>query len=324
MNASHNPPPKGTEHATGSLISIIICTYNREKYLAPLLESIISQDYPKEEYEIVLINNNSADGTEEWCLTFAAAHPEVAFRYFVETQQGLSHARNRGIAESRGSLLAYVDDDATIFDGYLKAYSLFFQTHAEVLAAGGPIIPAYEGTPPQWLTHFTKELLTGYLYRGPQAGFFSHGKYPGGGNACYRKAFFDQFGRFNVALGRKGNNLIGAEEKDLFHRYLAAGGRIGYLPEAGIYHYIPPEKLTREYLVRLSCSIGVSERIRTCSVSRSAYGRRMVLEGIKWGATLVLSLGYLLRFQYEKAKKLVEFRYHVTRGLIGRLDSTQA
>ncbi|MDR0543448.1 MAG: glycosyltransferase family 2 protein [Dysgonamonadaceae bacterium] len=305
------------EPVKNNLFSIIICTYNREKYLPSLLESIISQDYPRDAYEIVLVNNNSTDQTEELCRQFREAHPDIHFRYFVETQQGLSYARNRGINESRGELLVYVDDDATVFPNYLQACSRFFQIHPDILAAGGPIIPFYEGTPPAWLTHFTKELLTGYLYRGDKPGFFTRGKYPGGGNACYRKTFFEQFGRFNVELGRKGKSLIGAEEKDLFSRFLAAGNKIGYVPEAGIYHYIPPEKLTREYLVRLSYSIGVSERIRTRSVSRIAYLKRIFSEGIKWGATCVLFLGYLVRFQPAKGIKLLEFRYNVTKGLLG-------
>ncbi|MDR1526980.1 MAG: glycosyltransferase [Dysgonamonadaceae bacterium] len=298
-------------------LSVIICTYNREKYLSPLLESIVSQDYPCEAYEIVLINNNSIDRTEALCKQFGQSHPDVRFRYFVETQQGLSYARNRGIAESHGDLLLYVDDDATVFPNYLQAYSQFFRTYPDILAAGGPIIPFYEGTPPAWLTHFTKELLTGYLYRGNKTGFFTNGKYPGGGNACYRKTFFKQFGLFNVELGRKGKSLIGAEEKDLFSRFLAAGNKIGYVPEAGIYHYIPPEKLTREHLVRLSYSIGKSERIRTRSIAPSVYFKRIFSECIKWGATVALFFLYLLRFRYDKGIKLLEFRYHVTQGLLG-------
>jgi glycosyltransferase involved in cell wall biosynthesis len=298
-------------------LSIIICTYNREKYLPPLLESIVSQNYPHEAYEIILINNHSTDGTERVCQQFGRLHPDVRFRYFVEMQQGLSYARNRGIAESHGDLLLYVDDDATLFPGYLQAYSQFFQTHPDTLAAGGPIIPFYEGTPPAWLTHFTKELLTGYLYRGDKTGFFTHGKYPGGGNACYRKIVFKQFGLFNVELGRKGKNLIGAEEKDFFSRLLAAGNKIGYVPQAGIYHHIPPEKLTREHLIRLSYSIGKSERIRTQSIAGSTYFKRLFSECIKWGATVALFFGYLLCFRYDKGAKLLEFRYHVTKGLLG-------
>ena len=177
--------------------SVIICTYNRERYILPLLESIASQDYPRQAYEIVLVNNNSTDRTEELCTQFRQTHPDIHFHYCVEPQQGLSYARNRGIAESQGEYVIYVDDDATVFPNYLQAYSQFFQTYPEILAAGGPIIPAYEGVPPVWLTHFTKELLTGYLYRGDKTGFFTHGKYPGGGNACYRKKFFEQFGLFN-------------------------------------------------------------------------------------------------------------------------------
>jgi len=63
--------------------------------------------------------------------------------------------------------------------------------------------------------------------------------YPGGGNAAYRREVFDKTGCLNVDLGRKGNNLIGSEEKDLFDKMTQMGMSFYYLPNAILYHIIP-------------------------------------------------------------------------------------
>ena len=98
-------------------LSVIICTYNRERYIYNALKSIAEQDFPLSGYEIVLVNNNSTDNTENICKDFKRDYPQVDFRYFIETNQGLSYARNRGVKESSGDILIFVDDDATVFDG---------------------------------------------------------------------------------------------------------------------------------------------------------------------------------------------------------------
>ena len=77
------------------MITLIICTYNREKYIGPLLESIAKNDYPTSDYEIVLVDNNCTDNTRGVCEQFATTHPEITLRYVVETEQGLSAARNK-------------------------------------------------------------------------------------------------------------------------------------------------------------------------------------------------------------------------------------
>ena len=96
------------------MITLIICTYNREKYIGPLLDSVAKNDYPTTDYEIVLVDNNCTDNTRGVCEQFATAHPEITLRYVVETEQGLSAARNKGIKEAKGDIIIYVDDDALV------------------------------------------------------------------------------------------------------------------------------------------------------------------------------------------------------------------
>ena len=198
------------------MLSVIICTYNRDRYIYNVLRSLAENSLPRTEYEIVLVDNNCTDRTREECARFQADYPQVAFRYVTERQQGLSHARNRGIGEARGEVLVYVDDDATVNREYLRTYGDFFHHHPQAWAAGGPILPVYETAEPAWFSHYTKALITGYLYEGDTPHPFRHGKYPGGGNAAYRREVFDRTGPFNPALGRKGNSLAGAEEKEIF------------------------------------------------------------------------------------------------------------
>lgn len=297
--------------------SIIFCTYNREKYIYNALKSIAEQDFPYQDYEIVLVNNNSTDNTENLCNKFRSDYPDIEFRYFVETNQGLSYARNRGVEESRGGILVFVDDDATVFDHYLPAIKLFFETYPEVSACGGPIVPVYEVEKPKWLSHYTEQLIGGALYEGKEVKPFRNGKYPGGGNSAFRKEVFNKYGLFNVELGRKGTGLIGAEEKDLYDRLSKGKEQFYYLPQMGIYHYIPEKKLTESHFKELTYSIGKSERIRTKAISVKAFRSRLLSECEKWIGSVVLFFFYTIKFSPSKGWKLLQFRWNVTKGMLG-------
>lgn len=299
------------------MISVIVCTYNREKYIYNVLKSLADNTLPPNQYEIVLVDNNCSDNTRNECDRFVRDFPKVAFRYIVETNQGLSYARNRGIKESSGDVLVYVDDDALVNNAYLQTYSEFFEQHPDIDAAGGPIIPQYETEEPAWMSPIIKSLLTGYKYHGDQPKEFPQNDYPGGGNAAYRASVFEKVGLFNVELGRKGDSLVGAEEKDIFDKMITQGMRFYYLPNAILYHIIPEKKLSKDYFDRLSYSIGKSERMRTKQIGKMKYMKRLLAEGIKWMASIVLCLGYTLSFSPTKGWKLIQFRRNVTRGLLG-------
>ena len=299
------------------MISVILCTYNRDRYIYNVLRSIVNGDLPRSEYEIVLVDNNSSDNTKGECQRFVADFPDVVLRYCYEEKQGLSHARNCGITNAHGDLLVYVDDDAIVNKEYLSTYADFFKRNSDAVAAGGPILPQYDGCEePEWMSHYTRQLITGKLYLGEHEREFPHDAFPGGGNAAYRKSVFDAVGLFNVELGRKGNSLIGAEEKDLFDKMTSRGMKFYYLPTAILYHLIPPKKLTQDYFDRLTYGIGVSERYRTLQIGKKKYLVRLAKEAVKWAATLVLWIGFALKGQFNKGNKLVAFRRNVTKGLL--------
>lgn len=301
------------------MISVIICTYNRDKYIYNVLKSIAQGSLCTDYYEIVLVDNNCTDNTRSEVERFCADFPAVNLHYHVETNQGLSHARNRGIKESKGDLLVYVDDDATVNPEYLATYADWFASHPETDAAGGPIIPHYEtGAEPKWMTYFIKRLLTGYLYFGNKPGPFPGKNYPGGGNAAYRSSVFEKVGLYNVELGRNGNNLGGGEEKDIFDKMSRSGMQFTYLPDAILYHSIPGYKLEPDYFNRLTQGIGQSERARTLKIGRKSYRKRLISEFKKWCATLVLWCFYLVTLRPQCGNLLIKFRHNVTKALLGK------
>jgi len=299
-------------------ISVIICTYNREKYLYNALKSIAENGFPFNKYEIVLINNNSSDNTEAECKRFQNDFPAVNFNYFVENNQGLSFARNRGIEEAKGDILVYVDDDAKVNRAYLKTIDDFFKENQTAMAVGGAIFPIYETKEPSWMSHYTKSLITAYKDEGNKIIKFKANKYPSGGNAAYKKSVFEKVGNFNTKLGRKGTSLIGAEEKEIFDKMKALNMPIYYLPDMILYHIIPSVKLTKEYFNKLTFSIGQSERIRTLDISFFSYFKRLVSEKIKWVASFLLFVVFLIKFQPHKGIKLLLFRWNVTKGLLSK------
>lgn len=300
------------------MLSVIICTYNREKYIYNVLKSLANNTLPHNCFEIILVDNNCVDNTHGECDRFALDFPDVRFRYFVETNQGLSHARNRGIKESTGDILVYVDDDALVNNEYLRTYYDFFNQYPDIDAAGGPIIPKYETEEPSWMSHFTRSLITGYKYLGDKAKEFPKNDYPGGGNAAYRSSVFEKVGLYNVDLGRKGDSLVGAEEKDIFDKMVSLGMRLYYLPNAILYHLIPEKKLSKDYFDRLTYSIGKSERMRTQALGKGKYVKRLFSECIKWAASIVLCIGHTLIGSPKKGWKLIQFRWNVTKGLLGQ------
>ena len=301
------------------MISVIICTYNRDKYIYNVLKSLALGTLEHSAYEIILVDNNCTDNTRSEVDHFCNVFPQVTLRYFVETNQGLSHARNRGIRESKGDILVYVDDDATVNPDYLKTYADWFESHPETDAAGGPIIPHYEtGSEPKWMTYFIKRLLTGYLYFGDKAKPFPGQNYPGGGNAAYRSRVFEKVGLYNVELGRNGDSLGGGEEKDIFDKMKREGMQFVYLPQAILYHSIPGYKLEADYFNRLTAGIGQSERARTLRIGKSSYRKRLLSELKKWCATIVLWCFYLITLRPQRGNMLIQFRRNVTKALLGK------
>ena len=296
------------------MISFIICTYNREKYIYECL-SHVAKNTSQEDWEIVLVNNNSTDNTAVECERFVRDYKPTNYHYFVETQQGLSYARNRGIAEAKGEWLVFLDDDAMVGPDYIANLQKMIVAHPEAAAFGGQIVPFFEDGEPDWYSKWSMGFVSA-IDRGDSVHIFPENKYPIGANMGITREALDKVGVFNTELGRTGNNLLAGEEKDLFNRIRKAHGTILYFPNIGVKHCIPGRRTTKEFVKRLSYGIGMSERLRTRHIGKFAYCERLFMECVKWAGTILLWCQFTIQGHQPKGDILVLFRWNVTKGLL--------
>jgi len=240
--------------------SVIICTYNRSDLLGASIRAVQRQDFPPDRYEIIIVDNNSTDDTEAVVRDCAEASP-VLIRYIFESRQGLSYARNAGIANANGDLVAFVDDDIDADSKWLSAIITAFDDD-EVAAVGGPIRAIWMVPRPDWLSdrwqgHFTVSEFP----HARESGEFRYPNYPWGANMAFRKDIFPIAGMFPTELGRVGNCLLSNEEIDLFRRIEGSGNRIRFAADAVIQHKISAERMRKSWLYHRTYWQGRSEAV---------------------------------------------------------------
>ncbi|GJM28679.1 MAG: glycosyl transferase family 2 [Cyclobacteriaceae bacterium] len=291
-------------------LSIIVCTYNRDKYLVKCLEHLSNQSAHNDVFEIVVVNNNSTDDTDRVCSDFKKNHHEIQFHYVTEKQQGLSICRNRGLKVSAGLLVSYIDDDAFADSDYVKNLIRYFREHPEVDAIGGKVTPVYQGDPPDWMSRYLLPLVAS-LDKGEQSKPFGGVQFPIGANMAFRRSVFSEAEPFHTGLGRKGKFLGSGEEKDLFYRLKRRKCQIHYVSDVKVLHYIPESRLDPAYIKKMAQGIGQSEALRVHKTSFYTVAVKWLSEFFKIGATVILGLLFLLVGKWPKAKMLIKFRIWV-------------
>lgn len=294
-------------------LSLVIATYNRAASLLDTLRSVVRQNAPAEQWECIVVNNNSSDNTAECFAEFVSEYSEYNLKMVNEPSQGLSYARNRGIREGVGEYIAIIDDDELIAEDFISAYIELFDTEPDAVAAGGPIVANYPAGRPSWMSCYTERPIANTMYFGEQVREFPKGRIPGGGNMALRRSAIRRYGVFDTSLGYVGESLVGGEESDLFERLQIAEAKYYYVPKAVMYHIIPSEKLSKEYLSRLSYNVGVSQ-LRRARLYRRVWRVRLK-ELFKWVGTLALALWYTLTLQWHKGYYLLLMRSNISRGL---------
>src|SRR5262245_27982400 len=122
-------------------VTIAIPTYNRADFLRQTLAGIAAQQFPRDHFEVLVIDNNSRDHTRTVVEEFAGAHP--APRHVHEEKQGLDYARNRAIAEARGEIILFGDDDILVSPDWMAQMTvpLIADGARRIGAVGGEVIP---------------------------------------------------------------------------------------------------------------------------------------------------------------------------------------
>jgi GT2 family glycosyltransferase len=223
-------------------ISVVICSRNRKQHLVRTLESLRKLEVPDGlAHEVLLIDNGSTDGTRELMDDFVKLDPAV-WKYRSEPEKGLSRARNCGIRHARGEIIAFTDDDVIVDPNWLSALWNTFESKPDVIAVQGKILlqKEIEHLPP-WAD--PEDLLFCTCYDPSPAPVYTDVLV--GANMAFRGRAFEKYGYFDPRLGAGASGL--GEETEILMRFMDAGEKIYYQPEALIYHEYDEERFTWEY-----------------------------------------------------------------------------
>jgi glycosyltransferase involved in cell wall biosynthesis len=257
--------------AAAPFVSVVVATRDRPASLAACLEALLALDYPA--YEIIVVDNAPSDEATAECVRRAQGG-RAAVRYVREARPGPSWARNRGLAEARGALVAFTDDDVAVDAHWLSALAEGFAAAAGVACVTGLVLPAELETPAQQLIEQCGGFGKGFARRvheptrgrgGDRLHPYIASAFGSGNNMAFRTDVLRALGGFDPALGPT-TPALGGEELAAFFGVLRAGYRLVYEPAAFMRH-----RHRRDYA-------GLRRQLRGWGVGFTAYLTKSLLD----------------------------------------------
>jgi glycosyltransferase involved in cell wall biosynthesis len=299
--------------------SIIIPTYNREALLNELLQSLIVQKFNSEDFEIIVVDNNSVNNVSKSIADFVAKYPQFDIKYFNEEKQGVQYAWNRGIAESKGRLLIFVDDDVTFHTAYFETLENDFSDNLDNISGGGKIAPVFEHQKPAWISKYVMPYFI-EINLGEKSTFPKKHN-PFASNMLVSKKIIDKVGAFDTEKFNDKSVIIpGTFERDLFARIRKAGLPVYYFHDLLVWHFIPEEKIEKKYVKQHFIEAGKTYRDIHLEKGFIHYLYVVWLDLLKWLAAFVLSTYYIFTTQWEKVSMLLKVRWWRSKGLLSFSD----
>ena len=245
-------------------LSVLICTYNRYPQLTQVLDDLEyqSHDLPADaSWELIVINNNSTDLTQALLTSIRASHKNLSavMKPFIEEEQGSSAARNRGIKESCGNLIAFVDDDVRLDAHWLETAYELAETMPVNKVFGGRVIAKWAKALPDWLNleapfEIIQSAFPAHDYGDQNKTYpFQFGRReiynPISANLLCTRDLFEKYGNFREDLGIQGNQRGACEDTELSWRFLAHGAGSEYLADLIVYHPVSEERMTKDFVL---------------------------------------------------------------------------
>ena len=225
-------------------MTVAICTWNRCESLRQTLEHMCRLRVPDGvTWELLVINNNCTDATDQVCCSFVGRLP---LRVLHEKQPGLSFARNLAVQEGRDGIIVWTDDDVLVPQDWLVNIRSPFEDQAADWVFG-PSEPEWPGTPPRWYSRAISGNFAVLDY-GPTPFLVQDSSQPFFGlNFAGTRDAHVALGGFKTDFGLIGGAGGVGEDVDLFERAVGHGMRIAYAPLARVRHVIPPARATKSY-----------------------------------------------------------------------------
>ncbi|MBA3368502.1 MAG: glycosyltransferase, partial [Geodermatophilaceae bacterium] len=217
-------------------VSVIICTRDRPEQLRRALTAVQALS-PEPDEVLVVDNASTSSATRE----VVQCYPGV--RYAHEPRPGLSVARNRGLRETSGEVIAFTDDDAEVRPNWLAGLLAGFDA-PEVMAVTGLVLPAALDTEGQLLFEnhlggfgqgYRSQLFDSAFYRGMRRYGVPVWRIGAGASMAVRRQAFDLVGGFDERLGAGAAGC--SEDSEFWYRLLAQGWRCRYEPAAVAVHH---------------------------------------------------------------------------------------
>lgn len=258
-------------------VSVVICTYNRSHSLKRTLESLAGLSRREKLLrEIIIVDNNSQDDTKEVVEDFGK-RSLLNIRYVLEDRQGVSYARNRGIKEAEGEIIAFLDDDVIVTKDWLDQLSLAFELYNPAIV-GGRVLLQSDLPAPEWLS-WKVSIPLGEFDLGDNVVISDNQKdmIGIGANMAFKREVFLRYGLFRTDLGRKGNKLYMGEDTELYRRALNSGELCMYYPHATVYHCTGSERMKKNYIRRWFFRLGAWDYYSDASLRKVDRGRAFVV-----------------------------------------------
>lgn len=205
-------------------VSVVVCTHNGARTLERCLAGLEDLDYP--DFEVIVVDDGSTDESAE----IAARH---RCRLISTENRGLASARNTGLHETRGEIVAYIDDDAHP-DAHWLRYLVATMQDGGFAGAGGPNLPPQDDGP---VARCVAEAPGGPVHVLTSDREAEH--LPGC-NMAFRRSALEDVGGFDPQF------RVAGDDVDICWRLLGAGGRLGFSPAAVVWHSRRPS--VRAYL----------------------------------------------------------------------------
>lgn len=224
------------------LLTIAICTYNRQDYIIDCLNSLASQTGEQDRFKVIVIDNNSTDDTPRLLAEYDKLKD---FKVIRETKQGLSHARNAAIEACDTKFLFYLDDDAKAHHNLVSvAYRCIEDQKLDVF--GGVYLPWYKHGRPYWM----KDSYVQSPNVGRKSGYLGKGEYLSGGIFCARLDLLKKYGGFNPELGMTGTTTAYGEETELQNRMRKDGYKMYLASDLLMDHLVAEYKLNLQWFFK--------------------------------------------------------------------------
>jgi len=292
--------------------SVIICAHNpRRHFLERVLQALREQILPKEEWELLLVDNGSAEPLSE--RVDLSWHPHG--RHIREMALGLTQARVRGILEAKAELLIFVDDDNVLHGDFLSHARAIAAEHPEVGVWSGNVRLEFAESPPEWTRAYWPWLTAREVSQDVISKPDLHtANIPHGAGMCVRRevglAYHNQLQRSPIRqrLDRKGQALISGGDTDIALTAGDMGMDVGLFARLELKHLIPPERLTEEYLLRLRRGVMTSYWLLQFL---RGEGLHRLPRGVKWWT----------KFMYDSARKRGRQRRFYMAEALGKRDA---